>query len=50
MAQAPKVDPEEIVKTLSEQWDKVDNKGNRVVIKNDGQDHTEAATMRPYLV
>ncbi|GHP05952.1 hypothetical protein PPROV_000469900 [Pycnococcus provasolii] len=36
MAQAPKVDPEEIVKTLSEQWDKVDNKGNALLIGGGG--------------
>merc|ERR1712216_191847 len=36
MAQAPKVHGEEIVKTLSEQWDKVDNKGNALLIGGGG--------------
>merc|ERR1711918_129195 len=32
----PNVDPEEIVKTLSEQWDKVENKGNALLIGGGG--------------
>merc|ERR1719229_616288 len=35
-APAPNVDPEEIVKTLSEQWDKVENKGNALLIGGGG--------------
>merc|ERR1719453_2201005 len=35
-AQTPNVDPEEIVKTLSEQWDKVENKGNALLIGGGG--------------
>ena len=35
-ANAPNVDPEEIVKTLSEKWDQVENKGNALLIGGGG--------------